>query len=103
MKDNNEIIKPIDVIPLSSSLKERLVDDVNPLITKLKIAVKGNVAEELSSLLITLGEEYEIQYLKKKGMAFKEAVECFDILKINEYIIQLEKWLSEIMGKGSDI
>ena len=69
---------------------------VFPLVKKLKVAVKGSTAEELSNLLTMLGEEYEVDYLKEKGRSFKEAVECFDILRINKYVAQLEKWLCEL-------
>lgn len=91
-----EIPKNIDINTLNDSLKEQLVHKVFPLVKKLKVAVKGSTAEEVSNLLVMLGEEYEVDYLKEKGRSFKEAVECFDILRINKYVAQLEKWLCEL-------
>ena len=96
LKRGKRLTKHIDVTTIPNSLKEQLMHEVFPLITKLKVAVKGNSAEELSNLLIVLGEKYEIDSLKEKGRSFKEAVECFDILKINEYVEQLEKWIIEL-------
>lgn len=88
---------------LSPLLAKQLMDSIYPYVSKLKIAVKGTVAEELAELLITLGEKHNIKYLYEKGVELKKAVGYFDIIKINECVVHLGYWLNKLIHAGGDM
>ncbi|MTK14278.1 MAG: PAS domain S-box protein [Clostridiaceae bacterium] len=88
---------------LTPLLAKQLMDSIYPYVSKLKIAVKGTVAEELSELLITLGEKHNIKYLYEKGAELRKAVEYFDIIKINECVEHLGYWLNKLIYAGGDM
>lgn len=101
IKEKNSCITSTNDIIISPSIAKDLIENISPYIVRLKIAVRGNLVEELSELLIALGEKNKIHYLYKKGMDLKEAVEYFDIIKINTYVIQVENWINTLtQGSG---
>ncbi len=88
---------------LSPLLAKQLMDTISPYVSKLKIVVRGTVAEELSELLITLGEQHNIKYLYEEGVELKKAVGYFDVIKINECVVHLGDWLNRLIYVGGDM
>jgi signal transduction histidine kinase len=94
--DNYNIYTDIYDMKLPVQVESEFIEEVLPLVDKLKVGIKGNIAKELSSMLINIGRNYNVEVITNMGRLFSEAVECFDIIKINEYLKLFEKWITII-------
>lgn len=92
----------IEEYELSEEFKKVLCYEIAPYIQKLKLGVKSNIATDFSKILISIGKEYRIKYIERTGEELGEAVACFDIIKINDCITQLDDWVNSLNLKGCE-
>lgn len=87
---------------LTEKDRENLYEVLVPLVSSLKLGIKGNKTNELSALLIHYGNEFQIKYFIVIGRVLKEAAECFDIVRVNMCLMQIEKCLFTLRKKGDE-
>lgn len=100
--ENRQLIIKDDSTP-SQILARHLINTIFPYVSKLKVAVRASVVEGLSELITSLGQKYNIKYLCEEGEELRKAVDCFDIIKINECVVNIEEWLNKLIYIGGEM
>lgn len=108
---NKEEIEDTDLLPsnvranntidtIEPQVLSNIRDIVSPLFKKLETSIIISSVKTLADLLISLGEQHQLEILMTEGKELMDSAECCDIIKIKSELKQIKKFIYEDNPNG---